>query len=128
MELIAFQPVVDSIEKMMTSPFPQYPNEYLENVVIRSPVNPNVAVQAGSKQEKTLMIRMMAKLLQKSKPIEGPTIPVLSVATAKLALNQKVQAFQTWVVGLFLRSASVTRWMPPVSIESFRSQDHFFAY
>lgn len=101
---------------------------------MRRPVRPKDAVHAGIMQAKTLMTTMIAKLDQKSRPMLGPTIPVLTVATAMFALNlaqsvkwkfrchlcymyQKVQAFQTRCV-LWLRSSSVMRWMPPVSIDS----------
>lgn len=116
--LIAFHPVVEIRLKMTTRQLPQYPNEYRENVVIRRPVKPNVAVHAGSMQEKTLTRTMMAKLSQKLRPIDGPTIPEDSVATAMLAdslaiitfsgrlhklfidtpTHQNVQAFHTCVV------------------------------
>jgi len=92
-----------------------------EKVVIRRPVRPKEAVQAGRRQEATFTTRMMAKLSQKDKPMLPPTIPVDSVATAMLALNQKVQAFQTCVVLLNL-SSSVTLSIPPVSMESFFAQ------
>ena len=83
-----------------------------ENVVIRKPVNPNDAVQAGRRQEAMSTTRMIAKQSQKDNPVLPPTIPVEKVATAILALNlgkrsaywtflrtiqwsyQKVQAFQ----------------------------------
>lgn len=58
-----------------------------ENVVIRKPVNPNVAVHAGSRHVKTLIMTMIAAELRKSSPMLGPTMPVLTVATAMLALS-----------------------------------------
>jgi hypothetical protein len=57
-----------------------------EKVVIRRPVKPNVAVQAGRRQETTFTKRIIAKQSQKDKPMLPPTIPVDSVATAMLAL------------------------------------------
>ena len=86
MELIAFHPVVLTMEKRTTNKLPQYPNEKREKVVIRRPVNPNVAVQAGKRQEKMFTVVMMAKQCQKLRPMLPPTIPVFNVATAKLAL------------------------------------------
>lgn len=66
-----------------------------ENVVIRSPVKPKDAVQAGSRQETTFTTIMMAKQSQKDKPILPPTIPVDKVATAMLALNlEDVRSFE----------------------------------
>jgi len=78
---------------------------------------------------------MIAKQSQKDSPIEPPTMPVLRVATAILALSlrqscqthspldiveayQKVQAFQTLVVFCCL-SSSATRCIPLVSIDNF---------
>jgi len=102
MLLIAFQPVVDTMENTTTRRLPQYPKEYrlhisaffkhqrkdtYENVVIRKPVSPNDAVQAGSRQEKAFTTRMIAKQSQKFMPMLPPTIPVDRVATAILALN-----------------------------------------
>jgi hypothetical protein len=110
-----------------------------ENVVIRKPVSPNDAVQAGRRQEAMFTTRMIAKPSQKDNPMLPPTIPVDKVATAMLALNlgkrsaywtflqtiqssyQKVQAFQTCVVLLSL-SSSVTLSIPPASTESFFAQ------
>jgi hypothetical protein len=110
-----------------------------ENVVIRKPVNPNDAVQAGKRQEAMFTTRMIAKQSQKDNPMLPPTIPVDKVATAILALNlgkisaywiflqtgqssyQKVQAFQTCVVLLSL-SSSVTLSIPPASTDSFFAQ------
>jgi hypothetical protein len=106
-----------------------------EKVVIRSPVKPKDAVQAGSRQLAILTTRIMAKQSQKESPMEPPTMPVLKVATAILALSlhhscqnespaearetyQNVQAFQT-LVGFCCLSASVTRCMPLVSMERF---------
>jgi len=83
-----------------------------EKVVIRKPVNPNDAVQAGRRQEAMFTTGMIAKQSQKDNPMLPPTIPVDKVATAILALNlgkrsaywtflrtiqwsyQKVQAFK----------------------------------
>jgi hypothetical protein len=106
-----------------------------ENVVIRSPVRPKDAVQAGNRQLAILTTKMIAKQSQKDSPIEPPTVPALRVATAILALSlrqsrqtnspleikeayQKVQAFQTLVVFCCL-SSSVTRCIPFVSIDNF---------
>jgi hypothetical protein len=58
-----------------------------EKVVMRRPVNPKEAVQAGRRQEATFTTRMTAKQSQNDKPMLPPTIPVDSVATAMLALN-----------------------------------------
>lgn len=58
-----------------------------EKLVMRRPVRPKDAVQAGIMQAKTLMTTMIAKLDQKSRPMLGPTMPVLTVATAIFALN-----------------------------------------
>ena len=58
-----------------------------EKVVMRKPVNPKEAVQAGSRQEATFTTRMIAKQSQNDKPILPPTMPVERVATAMLALN-----------------------------------------
>jgi len=58
-----------------------------EKVVMRRPVKPNEAVQAGKRQEAMFTTRMIAKQSQKESPILPPTIPVDSVATAMLALN-----------------------------------------
>lgn len=103
-----------------------------EKLVIRRPVKPKDAVQAGIIHAKTLMTTMIAKLDQKSRPMLGPTIPVLTVATAMFALSlqnisrmsrilvlgayQNVHAFQTFWVFCF-RSSSVMRWIPPVSTD-----------
>ncbi|KAF7185522.1 hypothetical protein HII31_13146 [Pseudocercospora fuligena] len=87
MELIAFQPVVEIKEKATHRQLPQYPKEYRLNVVIRSPVRPNVAVHAGNMHASRLTTIIIAKLSQKLRPILGPTIPVDRVATAKFALN-----------------------------------------
>jgi len=105
MLLIAFQPVVETMENTTTRRLPQYPNEYrlcelvwdayifsstfqtYEKVVIRNPVKPKDAVQAGSKQETTLTTRNMAKQSQKLRPMLPPTIPVDNVATAMFALS-----------------------------------------
>jgi hypothetical protein len=58
-----------------------------EKVVIRSPVRPKVAVHAGIAQVNMFIAIIIAKLSQKFRPIIGPTMPVLRVATAILALN-----------------------------------------
>jgi hypothetical protein len=58
-----------------------------ENVVMRNPVKPKEAVQAGRRQEATFTTRMMTKQSEKDKPTLPPTMPVDSVATAILALN-----------------------------------------
>jgi hypothetical protein len=58
-----------------------------ENVVIRSPVNPNTDVQAGSKLLVMLTMRMTMKQSQKGRPREPPSEPMLRVATAMFALN-----------------------------------------
>jgi len=102
MLLMAFQPMVDTMENSTTRRLPQYPKEYrlhisaffehqrkntYENVVIRKPVSPNEAVQAGSRQERAFTTRIMAKQSQKFMPMLPPTIPVDKVATAIFALN-----------------------------------------
>jgi hypothetical protein len=58
-----------------------------EKVVIRKPVSPKEAVQAGRRQEATFTTRIMAKQSQKDRPMLPPTMPVESVATAMFALN-----------------------------------------
>jgi hypothetical protein len=54
---------------------------------MRRPVRPNVAVHAGRRQAVRLMTTMMAKQCQNERPMAPPTMPVLSVATAMLALS-----------------------------------------
>jgi hypothetical protein len=61
--------------------------ESYENVVMRSPVSPKPAVQAGMRQDTRLTMTMIAKQSQKDKPIEPPILPMFNVATAMLALN-----------------------------------------
>ena len=68
------------------------PSTY-ENVVIRNPVSPKVAVNAGTRQLRRLIMMMIAKLSQKARPMLGPTMPVLSVATAILALNLVILSY-----------------------------------
>lgn len=58
-----------------------------ENVVIRRPVSPTVAVHAGSRSLARLTIRMMMKQSQNPRPREPPKDPMLRVATAMFALN-----------------------------------------
>lgn len=58
-----------------------------EKVVMRSPVKPNAAVQAGIRSLKRFTIRITMKLSQKDRPMEPPNVPVLSVATAMFALS-----------------------------------------
>ena len=58
-----------------------------ENVVILNPVRPNVAVHAGIMHVSRLTGTIIAKLLQKLRPMSGPTIPALNVAAAILALS-----------------------------------------
>jgi len=58
-----------------------------EKVVIRSPVKPNAAVQAGRRSLKRFTIKITMKLSQKDKPKEPPSTPVLSVATAIFAFS-----------------------------------------
>jgi hypothetical protein len=107
MLLMAFQPVVETIEKTTTRMLPQYPKEYrlqqilvenkkrswlqgqvaYEKVVIRNPVKPNDAVQAGNRQEIRFTTKMMAKQSKNEMPMLPPSIPVDNVATAMLALN-----------------------------------------
>jgi hypothetical protein len=58
-----------------------------ENVVMRKPVKPKEAVQAGRRQEATFTTRIMATHSENDKPMLPPTMPVDSVATAILALN-----------------------------------------
>lgn len=111
-ELIAFQPVVAIMEKTTTSMLPQYPNEYrlwynsmlasrqgvkdkkhrvigtaYEKVVILRPVNPAVAVHAGSRSLVTFTTKMTMKHSQNPSPREPPRDPMFRVATAILALN-----------------------------------------
>lgn len=105
-ELIAFQPVVAIIENITTSMFPQYPNEYrlvrlvsqgrnmgfsqictYENVVIRRPVKPTVAVHAGRRSLVRLTTRMTMKQSQNPRPRDPPRDPMLRVAMAMLALS-----------------------------------------
>lgn len=58
-----------------------------EKVVIRKPVSPNVAVQAGKRSLARLTIRMTIKQSQNPRPREPPREPTFKVATAILALN-----------------------------------------
>jgi hypothetical protein len=58
-----------------------------EKVVIRKPVNPKDAVQAGRRQDAMFTTRMIAKQSQNASPMLPPTIPVERVAMAILALN-----------------------------------------
>jgi hypothetical protein len=58
-----------------------------ENVVMRNPVKPKEAVQAGRRQEATFTTRIITRQSQKDKPMLPPTMPVDSVATAILALS-----------------------------------------
>jgi hypothetical protein len=58
-----------------------------ENVVMRKPVKPKEAVQAGRRQEATFTTRTTTKHSQNDNPMLPPTMPVDSVATAILALS-----------------------------------------
>jgi hypothetical protein len=85
--LTAFHPVVETILNTTTSKLPQYPKEYLEKLVILSPVRPKVAVHAGKRQLARFTTTMIAKQSQNERPILPPIVPTLRVATAMFALN-----------------------------------------
>jgi hypothetical protein len=58
-----------------------------EKVVIRNPVKPNVAVQAGKRSLARLTTRMTIKQSQNPRPRTPPSEPMFKVATAMFALN-----------------------------------------
>lgn len=95
MALIAFHPVVETMEKTTTRKLPQYPKLKREKVVILRPVSPKVAKKPGKRQLMRLVTTMIGRLSQKASPMLGPTMPVLSVATAMFALSLVGSAVHT---------------------------------
>lgn len=59
-------------------------------MVMRRPVKPKDAVHAGNMQVMRFMTTIIAKLSQKDRPIDPPTMPVDRVATAMLALSLRL--------------------------------------
>ena len=63
-----------------------------EKEVMRNPVKPKPAVQAGMNVLKKFTTRIIAKEPQKERLITLPRVPTLSVATGMLALNPFIES------------------------------------